>query len=94
MVLYVNRYTRYILATLILLLTLPFYVEAADDMWDGVFRYQQKLANYGKPEAQVKLGEMYEEGHGVEQSFDTGRCNLASGCLHWHRTTVRLRLWL
>ena len=47
-----------------------FALYAADDMWGSVFAYQQKMANYGQAEAQVKLGGMYEEGHGVEQSFD------------------------
>lgn len=43
---------------------------AADDMWDGVFAYQKKMADYGNAEAQTKLGEMYEEGHGTAQDFD------------------------
>lgn len=44
---------------------------AADDMWDGVFTYQKKMADYGNAEAQYKLGEMYEEGHGTVQDFDS-----------------------
>ncbi len=55
---------------ILLFFIFPFSLYAADDMWKSVFTYQQKMANYGQPEAQVKLGEMYEEGHGVEQSFD------------------------
>jgi len=43
---------------------------AVDDMWDSVFAYQKKMADYGNAEAQHKLGEMYEEGHGTEQDFD------------------------
>jgi len=43
---------------------------AGEDMWSSVFDYQQKMANYGNPEAQVKLGEMYEEGHGTPQDYD------------------------
>ena len=43
---------------------------AADDMWDGVFAYQKKMADYGNAEAQHKLGEMYEEGHGTAKDFD------------------------
>jgi septal ring factor EnvC (AmiA/AmiB activator) len=29
------------------------------------------MASYGKAEAQLKLGEMYEDGHGTEQNFDS-----------------------
>lgn len=46
---------------------------AGDDMWEGVFTYQKKMADYGNPEAQVKLGEMYEEGHGTEQDYEKAR---------------------
>jgi len=46
---------------------------AGEDMWSSVFAYQQKMANYGNPEAQVKLGEMYEEGHGTPQDFDKAK---------------------
>jgi len=56
--------------TLVLLLFGAGPSMAADDMWEGVFSYQQKMADYGNPEAQVKLGEMYEEGHGTEQNYD------------------------
>lgn len=49
---------------------------AAEDMWEGVFVYQKKMADYGNPEAQVKLGQMYEEGHGVAQDFVEAR--------HWY----------
>lgn len=54
-------------------LTSPTICLSADDMWSSVFEYQQKMAGYGNPEAQVKLGEMYEEGHGTEQDFDQAR---------------------
>ena len=45
----------------------------AEDMWEGVFTYQQKMADYGNPEAQVKLGEMYEEGHGTARDYEMAR---------------------
>lgn len=45
----------------------------AEDMWEGVFTYQKKMADYGNPEAQVKLGEMYEEGHGTGQDYEMAR---------------------
>jgi len=56
-----------------LLITGPSLSFSAEDMWSSVFEYQQKMAGYGNPEAQVKLGEMYEEGHGTEQDFDKAR---------------------
>jgi septal ring factor EnvC (AmiA/AmiB activator) len=64
-----NRLFR--LMCLLALLVSPLRVDAAEAMWDSVFAYQQKMANYGQPEAQVKLGEMYEDGLGTEQSFDS-----------------------
>lgn len=56
-----------------LMITSPTVCLSADDMWSSVFEYQNKMANYGNPEAQVKLGEMYEEGHGTEQDYDKAR---------------------
>jgi len=35
---------------------------------DGLFNFQMKLAVRGNPEAQFKVGEMYETGFGVEQN--------------------------
>lgn len=46
---------------------------AAEGMWEGVYAYQKKMADYGHPEAQVRLGTMYEEGHGVEQDYDAAQ---------------------
>ncbi len=71
MVFRVNKKSLSILPALLVLLLSPPHLSAADNMWDSVFRYQQKMAGFGQPEAQVKLGQMYEEGHGTEQSFDT-----------------------
>lgn len=65
-----KRNSVFRLIFLLLLLVSPLRVNAAEAMWDSVFAYQQKMANYGQPEAQLKLGEMYEDGHGTEQSFD------------------------
>ena len=56
-----------------LLLFSPHAAMAADNMWDGVFAYQKKMADYGNAEAQTKLGEMYEEGHGTAQDFAVAR---------------------
>jgi hypothetical protein len=66
-----------VFASLFLFLLGPQLSFAADDMWDGVFTYQKKMADYGNAEAQHKLGEMYEEGHGTPQDFDKA--------LEWYR---------
>src|SRR5690606_12564722 len=51
------------IALLILGLSLaPGSALAGDQVWDGVFRFQSRLAEQGQAEAQFKLGEMYEEG--------------------------------
>lgn len=63
----------FILLPALLVLHFPLSLAAADDVWQSVFTYQQKMANYGKAEAQLKLGEMYEEGHGTVQDFDSAQ---------------------
>ena len=55
---------RTILLMALLLAGTPAFADAA---WEGVFNFQSKLAQQGNAEAQFKLGEMYEEGLGVEQ---------------------------
>lgn len=37
-----------------------------DKIWEGLFNYQQKMANIGNAEAQFKLAEMYAQGQGVQ----------------------------
>lgn len=54
----------------LLLLSASHVSIASEDMWESVFVFQEKMAGYGNPEAQYKLGEMYEEGRGTEQNFD------------------------
>ena len=41
------------------------------DISSGVFRFQVKLAEQGNPEAQYKVGEMYETGKGVQKNVAT-----------------------
>jgi len=41
------------------------------DISAGVFRFQFKLAEQGNPEAQYKVGEMYEVGKGVKKDLPT-----------------------
>ena len=38
----------------------PAHADSA--IWEGVYKYQLKMAEHGNAEAQYKLGEMYEEG--------------------------------
>ncbi|WP_127476207.1 SEL1-like repeat protein [Sulfurivermis fontis] len=35
-------------------------------IWEGLFNYQQKMANIGNAEAQFNLAEMYAQGQGVQ----------------------------
>lgn len=62
-------------AFLIMLLALHLPAAAAaqpenwEDPWNGIFVFQSKLAKQGNAEAQFKLGEMYEEGRGVEKDL-------------------------
>ncbi len=52
---------------------------AADnqEIWKGLFGYQQKMANLGNAEAQFKLAEMYEQGSGVAADRAQAR--------HWYQ---------
>ncbi|MDY6981338.1 MAG: hypothetical protein SV201_15815, partial [Pseudomonadota bacterium] len=43
---------------------------AQDDPLKSLFSFQQKMANNGSAGAMMKLGEMYEQGQGTEQSYD------------------------
>jgi len=61
------------LAGILILLVLTVQPALAGDVWEGVFAYQKKMADYGNPEAQVKLGEMYEEGHGTDKDYSMAR---------------------
>lgn len=41
---------------------------AEDDSWSNVFKFQTKMAEMGNVRAQFILGEMYEEGRGVQKN--------------------------
>jgi hypothetical protein len=61
-----------------LLMGLPFVVKAAPDFRfadasSSIFRFQYKLAEQGNPEAQYKVGEMYELGRGVVADKERAR---------------------
>jgi hypothetical protein len=42
-----------------------------DEGWDPVFHFQLRLAQQGNVKAQYILGEMYEQGRGVDKNYDT-----------------------
>lgn len=52
------------------LTTIFFKPAYAYDFSAGVFQFQQKLATKGDPQAQYKLGFMYENGQGVKTDLD------------------------
>ena len=56
-------------------------VVAQEDLWSNVFKFQTKMATSGNVSAQYILGEMYEEGRGVKQNFDTA--------IEWYKKAQR-----
>jgi len=51
-----------------------------DKIWEGLFNYQQKMANIGNAEAQFKLAEMYAQGQGVQADPTQAR--------HWYEAAA------
>lgn len=47
------------------------HAEVVDDSWRQVYDFQSKMAAQGNNKAQFTLGEMYENGRGVAQDYDT-----------------------
>jgi len=62
-----NRFTL----ALVILLLLPTLVLAQQSSWSNVLTFQTKMANAGNASAQLILGEMYEEGRGVQKNYTT-----------------------
>lgn len=56
------------LLTVGFLVTFNATAETPDDSWKNVFNFQTKMAARGNVSAQYILGEMHEEGRGVERS--------------------------
>lgn len=56
------------LLTVAVLLSLNVAAETPTNSWTNIFKFQTKMAERGSVNAQYILGEMYEEGRGVEQS--------------------------
>lgn len=70
-----RRFLPYFLS---LTLCLPVLAQAEvpllfSDVSSGLFRFQIKLAEQGNPEAQYKVGEMYELGKGVTKNLETAQ---------------------
>lgn len=59
------------LMCLFIILHIPTSLAETDDSWTQVFHFQQKLAEQGNVKAQYILGEMYEQGRGVDKDTDT-----------------------
>ena len=56
------------LFTVTFLLSFNVVAETPNNSWTNIFKFQTKMAERGSVSAQYILGEMYEEGRGVEKS--------------------------
>ncbi len=74
------RYCRAVLLSLLLALPASGMAAEEDKIWEGLFNYQQKMANIGNAEAQYKLAEMYAQGQGVKIDPDQAR--------HWYEVSA------
>lgn len=72
----INMKTTHVCALkLFMVLCLIFHLptvqaDSTDESWIPVFNFQSKLAEQGNVKAQFILGEMYENGRGVEKNID------------------------
>jgi len=64
------------------------------DISSGVFRFQVKLAEQGNPEAQYKVGEMYETGKGVQRNAATALTWFEKAAAQDHKKAVYKLLYL
>jgi len=64
------------------------------DISSGVFRFQVKLAEQGNPEAQYKVGEMYETGKGVQRNAETALTWFEKAAAQDHKKAVYKLLYL
>ena len=73
-------------------LILAFFVAAAQA--DGLFDFQMKLAKKGNPEAQFKIGEMYETGFGVKKDLAKAQEWINKAAKQGHETArFKLLYW-
>ena len=64
------------------------------DISSGVFRFQVKLAEQGNPEAQYKVGEMYETGKGVQKDPEIALTWFEKAAAQDHKKAVYKLLYL
>lgn len=78
----------------LLLLIVMFFIEVASLQADGLFDFQMKLAIKGNPEAQFKVGEMYETGFGVKKSMKEAEIWINKAASQGHETAgFKLLYW-
>lgn len=70
------------------------YAFNTSDISAGVFRFQIKLAEQGNPEAQYKVGEMYEQGKGVPKDMDKAKEWFKKSAKQGHRKANYKLLYL
>ncbi|MEW6645847.1 MAG: SEL1-like repeat protein [Pseudomonadota bacterium] len=58
----------------------PVLAQDEGKIWEGLFNYQQKMANLGNAEAQYKLAEMYAQGQGTRADPEQAR--------HWYEASA------
>lgn len=79
---------------MLLLLVAMFFAEVASLQADGLFDFQMKLAQKGNPEAQFKVGEMYETGFGVKKSMKDAEIWINKAANQGHETAgFKLLYW-
>jgi len=77
-----------------LLLFLFFLVTISIAQADGLFDFQMKLAKKGNPEAEFKIGEMYETGFGVKKDMKEARVWIEKAAAQGHETArFKLLYW-
>jgi len=86
-----------IIFTICLLVPAQLYAEAPivfSDVSAGVFRFQIKLAEQGNPEAQYKVGEMYEMGNGVTKDLGVAQSWYEKSAAQGHKKSSYKLLYL
>lgn len=91
------RYLINIIFTLCLLVPLELFAEEPivfSNVSAGVFRFQIKLAEQGNPEAQYKVGEMYEMGNGVAKDLTVAQGWFEKSAKQGHKKSTYKLLFL
>lgn len=91
------RYLINIIFTLCLLVPLELFAEEPivfSNVSAGVFRFQIKLAEQGNPEAQYKVGEMYEMGNGVSKDLKVAHTWFEKSSKQGHKKSIYKLLYL